>query len=131
MKKNFRIGQSNELIQQGIVYDLHNMYDFVKLVFTLKSRNLQLLFEPCEEYKDLQAVRLIFEQVDYLVLSPDFFIREVTCLDEVGYKSPGDHDDEWLMNEQQATCSDHLFFRMLGGNYIRIHSQHAFLETGM
>lgn len=66
-----------------------------------------------------------FEAVDYLEFSPNFGSRIVCGLEDMGYKSPGDRDDEWLLDEQQSTPDDHLFFRLEGGDFIRVHCQHA------
>lgn len=126
MKKTFEIGQSNELIKAGKIYDLHNMYDFIGLVLKAKGRQLDLLFKPNPEYgKDQLPISLNFEQIDYLELSPNFGTRVISGLDEMGYKNPEDCEDEWLMDEQQAICSDHLFFRMDDGDFIRVHCRNA------
>lgn len=87
---------------------------------------MRLLFEPRTEYRKHQlSITLCFEEIDYLEFSPNFGSRVISGLDEIGYKTPEDRDDKWLMNEQQATHNDHLFFRMDGGEYIRIHCQNA------
>jgi len=126
MNKGFEIGQSNEIIKAGKVYDLHNRYEFIAVVLKAKDRRLQLLFEPNQEYrKDELPISLNFEEVDYLEFSPNFGTRVISGLDEMGYKSPEDQDDEWLMNEQQATPNDHLFFRMDGGDFIRVHCKNV------
>ena len=126
MKKGFEIGQSNEIIKAGKIYDLHNLYDFIGVVLKAKDRRFQILFEPNPEYgKGQLPISLSFEEIDYLEFSPNFGTRVVSGLDEMGYKNPEDRDDEWLMDEQQATCNDHLFFRMDGGDFIRVHCQYA------
>ena len=127
MKKDFEVGQSNEIIKAGKIYDLHNLYDFVGIVLKTKDRRLQLLFEPNPEYgKDESPISLIFEEIDYLEFSPNFGTQVISGLDEMGYKNPKDRDDEWLMDEQQATSNDHLFFRMDGGDFIRVHCKNAY-----
>jgi len=126
MKKGFEIGQSNEVIKADKIYDLHNMYNFIGVVLIAKDRRLHILFEPNPEYgKSQLPILLSFEEIDYLEFSPNFGTRIISGLDEIGYKNPEDRDDEWLMDEQQATCNDHLFFRMDGGDFIRIHCQNA------
>jgi hypothetical protein len=131
MNKSFEIGQSNELIKDGSIYDLHNLYDLIGIVLKTKDRRLQLLFEPNPEYgKGQRPVSLSFEGIDYLEFSPNFGAQFISGLDEVGYKSPRDHDDEWLMNEQHTTSDDHLFFRMDGGDFVRLHCRHADLIEG-
>jgi len=126
MNKGFEIGQSNEIIKAGKIYDLHNLYDFIGIVLKAKDRRLQLLFEPNPEYgKGQLPISLNFEEIDYLEFSPNFGTRVISGLDEMGYKNPEDRDDEWLMDEKQATSNDHLFFRMDGGDFIRVHCQNT------
>lgn len=37
MKKGFEIGQSNEIIKTGKIYDLHNIYEFVGVFLNAKK----------------------------------------------------------------------------------------------
>ncbi len=126
MEKSFEIGQSNEIIKTGKVYDLHNLYNFVGVILKGNSRQLQILFEPNSEYgKNQLPISLNFEEIDYLEFSPDFGVRVVSGLDEMGYKSPEDRDDEWLKGEKHITPEDHLFFRLDEGDFIRVHCRKA------
>lgn len=126
MNKGFRIGQSNEIIKAGKIYDLHNLYDFIGIFFTSKACRLEISFKPIPEFGDGKVpISLIFEGIDYLEFSPQFWTKNISGLDEMGYKNPEDHDDEWLLSEKQASFNDHLFFRMDSGDFIRIHCQNA------
>ncbi len=126
MEKTFSLGQSNELIKAGKIYDLQNLYNFVGLVLKGKERQLQILFEPnLDSGNKGSSVSLVFDEIDYLELSPNFGSRVITGLDEMGYKSPDDRDDEWLLSEQQSTLDDHLFVRLDGADFIRVHCKHA------
>ncbi len=126
MNKNFEIGQSNEIIKSGKVYDLHNSYDFVGIVLKTSVRKLEVLFEPNSEYGNNELpILLCFEEIDYLEFSPNFGASAVSGLDEMGYKNPDEPDDEWLMSENQSTSNDHLFFRLDGGGFIRVHCKKA------
>jgi hypothetical protein len=60
-------------------------------------------------------------------VSPDFGPTTVKDLEEIGYKSPSDEDDNWLLSQKQATLADDLFFRFNGGHYVRFHSRRASL----
>ena len=127
MKKSFEIGKGgNEVIKAGKAYDLHNLYDFVGIVLKTKDRHLQLLFTPNAEYGENEPpILLNFEDVDYLEFSPNFGMRTFSGLEEMGYKKHGDRDYDWLMDEQQATSDDHLFFRMDGDEFVRLHCRYA------
>lgn len=128
MKKDFEIGQSNEVIKSEKIYDLHNSYDYVGLILKSKERQLQILFEPNSEYgKGNLSVSFVFKSLNYLEFSPNFGTKVVSGLDEMGYKSPSDRDDNWLLSPQQASSDDHLFFRLENGDFIRVHSKHAFV----
>jgi len=37
MKKGFEIGQSNEIIKTGKIYDLHNIYEFIGVFLNAKK----------------------------------------------------------------------------------------------
>lgn len=47
---------------------------------------------------------------------------------EVGYKAANDHEDEWLMSEEQAGPGDHLLFRFVDDEHIRLYAERANLE---
>ncbi|TVQ84918.1 MAG: hypothetical protein EA357_01630 [Micavibrio sp.] len=127
MQKSFKIGKGgNDIIKADKAYDLHNLYDFVGVILKTKDRYLQLLFSPNSEYGEKEPpVLLNFEDVDYLEFSPDFGTRTLSGLAEIGYKNPEDRDDDWLLNEEQAASGDHLFFRMDGDEFVRLHCRYA------
>lgn len=129
MQKGFEIGQSNEVIKGGKIYDLHNQYDLIGVLMLGKARRLRLFFEPNAEHgKGNCPIFLDFEQLDFIEFSPNFGTRIISGLDEIGYKNPEDRDDEWLMDERQATPDDHLYFRLDGVDFIRIHCRFADLH---
>lgn len=128
MQKNFRVGKNNELIHEGRVYDLHNQYDFGGLFMDGRGM-LRLLFKANAEHgAGLPSIGVEFHDVDYLELSESFASAVVPDLDEVGYKNPGDWDDNWLLSEKQAGAASHLFFRFSGDHYLRVHSGSARLR---
>jgi hypothetical protein len=131
MNKNFVVGQSNELIKENRLYDLHNLYDYVGIVLSGASC-LFVFFEPNVQYKEDQVpIMLEFNEVEYLEFSPNFGMRRISYLEEMGYKSFGDQDDAWLLSQQQATDNDHLFFRLEGNDFIRVSSKNAYLHEGV
>lgn len=90
-----------------------------------------MFFEPDEQYGSGQVpIMLKFSDVGLLETSPNFGAAEITDLEEIGYKAVGDKDDNWLLDEQQATQNDDLFFRFSGGHFIRVNSQVVTLQIG-
>lgn len=128
MEKDFKLGQSNEVIKNQSIYDLHNQYDLLEITISAKKRELKMAFEPNAEFGiHKPPVVFIFSGINHLEFSKTFGGQVVSTLDEVGYKSPDDRDDNWLLSEEQATADDHLFFRMEGQNFIRIYCKKASL----
>ncbi len=129
MKKNFQLGQSNEIIKDGIIFDLHNCYDFKKITLQGAERSLKIFFQPSHSYRDkIHPVYFFFSFLNYLEFSPGFGTRSISNIDEIGYKTSGDQDDEWLLSEEQSTLEDHLFFRLSKIDFIRVHSHKAFFN---
>lgn len=130
MNRDFRVGQSNELIKGERIYDLHNCFDFDGLDVS-EAGELSLTFKPSAIYGGGYSNVLLFAQgVDRLALSSDFGPTTVRDLEEIGYKSPGDEDDNWLLSQEQATPSDDLFFRFNDGHYVRFHCKSvSLIET--
>lgn len=127
MDKNFRLGQSNEIVREDRVFDLHNLYDCSGLSIGAE-RTAQMCFQPNPEHGAGQpCVLLEFDEIDHLEVCVRLGTRLSEDLDEMGYMSPDQHDAQWLLNEEQATEADHLYFR-LGAGFVRIHAQRARLH---
>jgi hypothetical protein len=127
MNKDFKVGQANELIKESRVFDLHNCFDFSSLTIS-GACVLILTFKPNTNHgAGYSGVTLQAQSVDYLEISPRFGSTRLRDLEEIGYKSRGDHDDNWLLNESQATAADDLFFRFNDGHYVRFHCERATL----
>ncbi len=124
MEKNFKIDQSNAIRSEGLLYDLHNQYDYRQMT-VYNDRIVEIVFTPHEVHGEgLPTVMLRFSGIDYLELSPGFCCRADTDLDEVGYISPDQRDDRSILEEARATPADHLFFRFHSG-FIRLHAERA------
>lgn len=131
MKKNFKIGQSNEIISGHSVYDVHNSYDYVGCLLK-NDRTFWLFFAPSSTHGAGQTpVAVEFAGVDFLGFSLGFGTNAIQDLEEMGYKSPSDLDDNWLLREDQATASDHLFFRFVDNAYVRVHGESARIHEGV
>jgi hypothetical protein len=76
----------NELVRDGIIYDLHNCYDFEGIAIAT-TRRVQLWFTPSLEHgKGLASIALDMEDVDFLELSRGVALGVVKDLDEIGYR---------------------------------------------
>ena len=127
MKKNFKVGQSNEVEQEGRFFDLHNCYNFSG--FYVEAKKALLGFEPDLDHGEgLPPIVIEFVGLVYLGISSDFCSTEIVHLDEMGYKNPGDLADEWLLDEAQADENDHIFFRFVGGQSVRLLASQARLK---
>ena len=130
MKKDFTIGQSNELLKDGKVYDLHNLYDVSDISLINNKETLEITFRPNTIHgMDYRTIKLKFIGVEYLEFSLNCKGGFVSDLEEIGYKQPKDRDMAWLQTEEQSTSEDHMFFRLEGGNFIRVHSMQALLHN--
>lgn len=127
MIKNYQIGQNNELVVKGAIYDIHNNYDFHGLIYESNSNALYLEFKKYQS-SDLGRLVLSFEVISYFKASENFFISAVKNIDEFGYKKPRDYDDSWLLNEEQSEVVDHFFVRMEGGHFLRVYAEKSNLK---
>ena len=126
MKKNFQLGQSNEIIIHDEIFDLHNCYDLTSITIMGSECSLKIFLSPTHGTQNkIYPVFFFFNLLDYLKFSPGFGTRSISNIDEMGYKAKDDRDDEWLLTEQQATWDDHLFLRFSKNDFIRVHSVKA------
>jgi hypothetical protein len=125
MDRNFSVGQGNELLLEGQVFDLHNCYDFLGIAIA-STRCAQLWFKPNPEHtQNVDLLVLEVRELSVLEVSKGILLGTVRDLDEVGYKNPGDKDLDWLVGERLATGRDHLIFRFGSSDHVRIHGASA------
>lgn len=134
MDKNFVIDNSVGIEVEGLLYDLHNFYDFKELKVEVIVNAVSLLFSVGAEFEKEQknkgvAISIKFLDVDYFELSPDFTSRLTQDLEEIGYKNPGDKDIDWLVGEKKSTEADHLLFRFANDEFLRIHAKKAYCSV--
>ncbi len=131
MIKNFEIGKggySNELHLDGVIYDVHNQYDF-EGIFIDAFRSLEIRFNPDNEYgKGMSPLTLKFQNIQYLEISPAFGTKEILGIDEMGYKEAHEKCDDWLDGEEHINDKMHFFLRLIPNDiFIRVFSEHATL----
>lgn len=128
MARNFAVGQSNEFLSAGRLYDVHNQYDFLGVAIA-SSGHATLWFAPNEEWgQGMPPFAIEVEAVDYFAVSDGVGRGRVRDVDELGYKRPNDHDLDWLMDEGAATDEDHLVISFGPKDYLRIHGQRMLLR---
>lgn len=121
MDRNFQLGQSNEVIHSGKVYDLHNDY-LPTAIFVDPERNtLRVIFKRLADDENGASVVLQFRDLHTLEFGGNFGASNAAGLDEMGYKDIDDYNYDWLSTESQSKESDHLVLRFDGGATIRVY----------
>jgi len=127
MEKDFKVGQSNELLKGDRIYDLHNCFDLKSVV--LMGNDAEMTFSPSPVYgQGYSIIKVHIRDIDYFELSASFRTTEIIDFDEVGYKRREDRDDTWLLTENQSTEKDDMFFRFFEGHFVRFHGSSVTLS---
>jgi hypothetical protein len=129
MEMDFALDQGNAVIRNGLLYDLHNFYDFAGAAIDGKKL-VTMSFVPNRVHgSGAVPLTIEFSEIDVFELSPGFAVEDVTDIDEMGFKNPNDQDLDWLLDQRQATPTDHLVFRFAGGHFLRVHARIATLKV--
>lgn len=125
MRRAFKLGQSNEVVSSGHVYDLHNDYVPTAIVFDAQRNDLRIAFKRLLDDGVGKSATLVFHEVDLLELRGNIGAGGISGVDELGYKDVDDYDYEWLSREGQSSASDHMVIRFDSGATLRIHGASA------
>jgi hypothetical protein len=106
MRRAFKLGQSNEVVASGHVYDLHNDYVPTAIVFDAQRNDLRIAFKRLLDDGVGKSATLVFHEVDLLELRGNIGAGGISGVDELGYKDVDDYDYEWLSREGQSSASD-------------------------
>lgn len=137
MNKNFVIRDAVTVEVGGVSADLHNDFDLRDVSIFFGDGRVLFRFE---RYVDARSaigpkdVTLEISGVDFLSVSAGDFGLENRTVVEMGYKSPSDFDHDWLAPENKAVGEDHLFIRLVGDGFIRVHGGAAsvsFISSAM
>ena len=105
--------------------DLYNCFGLHSFYFNRLKSEFSIIFFPLPEWtKRTKFVQIDFSDLDYFQIS-DLTYDDLTGIEEIGYKTPGDEDYDWLLSEEQAQEFDHIFIRLINFGFIRIHSKMA------
>jgi hypothetical protein len=127
MLRNFRVGQSNELLFGDRRFDLHNEYDFGGVAIT-GSGEARTWFVPHPQFaKSPLTVVLIFRGLRSFRATGALLLGRAHDVDEIGYKAQNDEDIDWLDSEKNASDHHDFFIRFEGNEYIRVQCDEAVL----
>jgi hypothetical protein len=108
----------------GKHFDLHSFFSIARLSVNPKEGTVLLEFESIKEFMDrahgVRTLGLEFSGITYIELSPKICTNVSDSLEEFGFKSPSDRDDNWLKDVEQSDSDDHLFIRLSSLEFIRI-----------
>lgn len=118
--KNFVIVNEIYLsIDGGECRDIHNTFEFFKVVLDLRRMEAQFILVPYDNvHRDV--IELCFQDVNYFQFTENPFAQYSEQIEEVGYKSVGDNDMDWIMPEKHYTDGDHFILRLVNGADLRI-----------
>jgi hypothetical protein len=128
MKKDFKLDNSNAIEGSAGYFDLHND-------FYLKAIHLSLGVESALEMilhkrsgswvaaSTPAQIRIVFEKLLFLELSPSIVSDFSSTIEEIGYKDANDQDYDWLLGEENSTLDSHLFFMLENYEYIRVYCE--------
>jgi hypothetical protein len=127
--KDFVIADDSAGIEVGDWYlDMHNEYDLVQIRMSQRERTAELEFICIAASRapgHPHTVVLQFTEVDWFQTSPKILDSGSGGVLEIGYKEPSDTAHDWLIRERQANPNAHLFFRLTGDEFLRVHARRA------
>lgn len=127
MVKNFQLGQSIELILDEHCFDLHNCYNLEEI--SILDNKVVFRFEPDIDFgKTLPPILISFIRPTFLTIDHTLLGSSLRYLDQMGYKNPNDFDEEWLLEEKEASEEDHFLFQFVNGSTIRIFAEQAITQ---
>lgn len=119
---------------EGKHFDLHSFFSLTGFVVNPVDGIVLLEFRSIKEFRDqahgVQTLTLEFSEITYLEFSPTFCTNTTDSLEEFGFKSPDDRDDNWLKTLEQSEPEDHLFVRLSSLEFFRVHCSSARLIIG-
>lgn len=108
----------------GRHYDLHSFFSVSGITVCPATGDVSVDLISIDEFRNnvhgAESLRLIFSDVNYVEFSPEFCKTRSDTIEEIGFKSPEDRDDNWLKTLDQAEHLDHLFIRFSSLEFIRL-----------
>lgn len=108
-------------------YDIHNDYDFEKLVLDSQLNELNIYLVKAKgdwvKKEDPDRISISFKNLLHISFSVEFFNERSPTIEEIGYKSKDDFDYEWLKNDEQIETEDHLVIRFESNEHLRVYSE--------
>lgn len=128
MKRNFLIRDAIIIDSSYICADVHNDFDLRGINIYLGNERVLFIFERnIDSGVSAGPANFILDVTGVTFLSMVTGALGFASVDvvEIGYKNPDDFDHDWLVPESKAKNDDHLFIRLVGDNFIRVHGSRA------
>lgn len=132
MYRPFTIHNSIVIRFQGYDLDVHNSYELTSIECGLGHCGISILFKKdFDEWVDPNDPRgfvICFEGVTYFAYSFENLAIIPSEIDEIGFKSPNDTDYDWLLTEEQAEPDDHIVFRFINDEILRVFAKNIVVK---
>jgi hypothetical protein len=126
MKRNFEFLSSVELSFEGKIVDLHNIYGLIACVVSFDEKKVTLKFEVVyhtdNDKQEDRPISIEFARVNNIDMHVERLLegRAYESLEDIGFKTPGDTDLSWLLDNTETSDGDDIVFLLTDGEYIRV-----------
>jgi len=121
-----------ELAVAGVVYDLHNNFDFIGFSYDVANRSLLLRWKrgagtwvPADSPASIEISMLEVSHVSASPRSPDLPYTEDDCLDCVSFVEPNQATEECFVTESPIPPETHYVFQFMSGFALRVQAEEA------
>ena len=134
--ENFTLEQGYTLVLDGVTYDLHNDYDFIRFSYTSPDSKTVLLWQKCRgDWTDPDApayIRIAFSGTTFLmtVCEEDSDVSPHSTLEFAGYLHADDLQNmHGYLDRTEISDDYHLIFGFEGGMTIKLKAANGVAET--
>jgi hypothetical protein len=130
MEKNFFISNGVGLDLERVHLDVFNQYSVIDFHCSIHQRSAALLFKSTTQLPHMETPKSFCIHFHGLRFFESTIRMAGDCdvVDEIGFKAREDRNLDWLIQEGQQTNQDDIVFRILGGNFVRVYAQLAFIR---
>ncbi|HKP68703.1 MAG TPA: hypothetical protein VJV05_05430 [Pyrinomonadaceae bacterium] len=132
MNRSFAVPDSIAIQVEDRYLDLHNDFHLARIGRNEGECEIMLVFEKESgewvHRTDPAIFHICFNGVTHLKHSFEELDSVPAEVDEIGFKNPDDANYDWLMDEDEAEPTDHLVFRFVNDEYLRIFAKEAVIK---